>query len=191
MSPDTASAATWAASGATRSGWRLSACPARLRSRRRGRGGSGGVGGAVRGGEAGRLLGVRGKSADGAGLLAPMGGRVVLRPAGDRARNEHAVDRPLKVGGADVLCAQRREPLADLFLVTVVQGIAAHDTQRDGLELGQLFFHLLIHAFIVGAIPVATQDRDRHSLARRDLESLPWLRLALRSGLRLESSHRT
>src|ERR1035441_3092341 len=170
MSPDTASAATWAASGATRSGWRLSACPARLSSRRRERRGYVGIGGvqrAVRGGEAGRLLGVRGKSADGAGLLAPMGGRVVLRPAGDRARNEHAVNRPLKVGGADVLCAQRREPLADLFLVTVVQGIAAHDTQRDGLELGQLLLHLLIHAFIVGAIPVATQDRDRHSLARQ------------------------
>src|ERR1039458_6029738 len=35
MSPATASADSWAASGATRSGWRLSACLARLSSQRR------------------------------------------------------------------------------------------------------------------------------------------------------------
>src|ERR1039458_9404040 len=104
MSPATASADSWAASGATRSGWRLSACLARLSSRRRERRGYVGIGGvwrAVRGSEAGRLRRAGSGLADGGRLrsLATMGGRVVLRPAGDRARDEHAVDRPLKVGG--------------------------------------------------------------------------------------------
>src|ERR1039457_1084028 len=129
--------------------------------------------GAVR--ETGRCSRVRGRSGLGGGgslsPLAAMSRRIVLGPAGDRARDEHAVDGALQLGRTDVLRTQAGKPAPDLFLVPVVQGVAAHDAQRDGLKLGQLLLHLLIHAFIVGAIPVATQDRDRYSLARRDLES--------------------
>jgi hypothetical protein len=148
--------------------------------------------GAVRGGGgggAGRLPGVRGKSGAGGFLVLAARTRGLDGPPADRASNEDVMDGAFEVGRADTLPAQVRKPLADLFLVPLVRGVAAFDAQRDGTELGQILFHLLIHAFIVGSIPVAMQDRDRYSLARRDLESQSRLLLASQSRLRLESSH--
>src|ERR1035441_2168499 len=120
MSPDTASAATWAASGATRSGWRSSACLARPgapRRERRGYVGIGGVQRAVRGGEAGRLLGGRSGRAGGTGL----GGAFLLGEVARRRVNLAAADALVFDVAADRLAGEagpRREAL--LPAVTLV-----------------------------------------------------------------------
>ena len=108
-------------------------------------------------------------------------------PPADRAGDEDVMDGTLERGGSHASLAQFRQPLADLFLVRLVRGIAAHDAQRDGLDLGQLLFHLLIHAFIVMPTGTAMQGRDAGSIQGRNPGWQSSLRLALQSGLRLES----
>jgi hypothetical protein len=108
----------------------------------------------------------RRQSGRGSGLLARAGS--FGGPPADRACDEDMVDAALELGRADAGLAQRGQSVADLFLVPLVRGLAAHDAERDGLKLSQFLLHAGIHAFHCAVITVATQGSDWHSVTRRD-----------------------
>jgi hypothetical protein len=106
-------------------------------------------------------------SGRGGGLLTAGRGDIGGPPA-DRARDENMVNAALESGRADALSAQAGQSAADLFLVPLVRGLAAHDAERDGLKLSQFLLHAGIHAFHCAVVTVAPQGSDWHSVTRRD-----------------------
>ena len=114
----------------------------------------------------GGVLRLRGALGGRAVLLAA--GGVVLCPPGDRARDENMLDGALKVGRANILLAQPREPLADLFPIPLGGSLMPAHTLSKLRQLVKFFLHVVVHAFIVMGIAVAMQGHDPHSLARRD-----------------------
>lgn len=97
--------------------------------------------------------------------------RAVLRPPGDGALHEHAVDGALKVRRPDALGAQGRQAAADLRLVPLVRLAALQHAPGDHRKLVKLQLRLLIHVAIVSATPIAMQVAHRHTSARRDTDS--------------------
>ena len=94
--------------------------------------------------------------------------RVVLRPAGDRARDIDVHDGALKVGRANTLLTEAGEPVADLLAVPFGGSLGPEHALSKFRQLSQFRLHVshVFHAFVV--IAVAMPGHDWHSLTRHN-----------------------